>query len=469
MLKSLFDITVAVGDVEDHGVTDVEARRQRFRLGDHQPVEGTAAPVRDALRRLLPHDPAQFLRIVSGLGHELLVLDLVFRSLHDHVADRVESGSAGTPGDLVELPSTQHTHPAAVELDQGGDQHRADGDVDPDPEGVRPTDDLEQTGTGELFDQPSVPGQHAGMVDPDAVAHQPAQRASEAGTEAEPAERFGDLTLLFASADVQAHQRLGTLQGTGLRRMDDVDRRAVLVQQYLDRLVDRGGHVLELQRHRSLPTSHCGCRPSGAPRQILGDPGGVPEGGGHEQELCIREFDQRHLPGPAAIPIAVVVELIHADQPDISIRTFPQSLVGKDLGGRADHGSLRVDRGIPGEHADPFRAEKVAEVEELLGDQCLDGCGVEGAAPLGKGEEHRADCDQTFSGTGGGRQDHVGAGGQFQKCIFLCRVQRPAVFSRPGRELFEQLLRLTVGREQRTQVTHGCRRRLTVARSPRRG
>ena len=65
-------------------------------------------------------------------------------------------------------------------LRQRRHQHGPDRDVDPDAEGVRPADHLEQPGLGELLHQSPVLGQHAGVVHADAVPDQPGQRPAEA-------------------------------------------------------------------------------------------------------------------------------------------------------------------------------------------------------------------------------------------------------------------------------------------------
>ena len=64
--------------------------------------------------------------------------------LHDPILG-VETGSAGAPGNLVELPRRQQTSGGPVVLGQAGKEHGADRHVDPDSEGVSAADDLEQT------------------------------------------------------------------------------------------------------------------------------------------------------------------------------------------------------------------------------------------------------------------------------------------------------------------------------------
>ena len=62
-------------------------------------------------------------------------------SLDDDVSARVEAGAAGPPGDLVELAGRQMALLGAVELDQAGENHRADRHIDAHPESVGAADD----------------------------------------------------------------------------------------------------------------------------------------------------------------------------------------------------------------------------------------------------------------------------------------------------------------------------------------
>ncbi len=93
-------------------------------------------------------------------------------SLDHHGAGGVVTGPACAPGDLVELAGLQQARADAVVLRQGREDDGPDRHVDPDAKGVGAADDLEEAGLGQLFHQPPVLGQHAGVVDADAVPDQ---------------------------------------------------------------------------------------------------------------------------------------------------------------------------------------------------------------------------------------------------------------------------------------------------------
>ena len=123
--------------------------------------------------------------------------------------------------------------------------------------------------------------------------------------------RPGDRVLLLAAADLEAGQRLGLLDGGRAAGVDDVDRRVVGLEQLLDRLVQRRRDVAVQQRDRTFHRGDRRGRAARAPGQLGLETADVAEGGRHQQELRVRQLDQRDLPGPAAVDVAVVVELVH--------------------------------------------------------------------------------------------------------------------------------------------------------------
>jgi hypothetical protein len=178
----------------------------------------------------------------------------------------------------VELAGAEQAGAAAVELAQLGEEHGADRDVDPDPQGVRAADDLQVPLLRELLDQEAVLGQHPGVVHADAVAHVAGQVAPEARPEPEVADGVGDRVLLLTGAHVRAHERLGPLDGGGLGEVDDVHRRPAGGEQLLDRLVQRGAAVLEVEGHGPGGAADHHRRPAGPALEVADEPADVAEG-----------------------------------------------------------------------------------------------------------------------------------------------------------------------------------------------
>ncbi len=344
----------------------------------------------------------------------------------------------------MELPGAEVARPRSVILGQGGEHDRTDRHVDPDAEGVGATNDLQESFLGEQLHQPAVLREHAGVVDADAVPDQAGQGPAEPGGEPESADRLGDGVLLRTAAHVDAHQRLGAFQRRRLGEVDDVDRCLVGAQQLFQRLVQRSGHVAVEQRYRALRGPDDGGRPAGPASQILLEAADVTEGGRHEDELRVRELEQRHLPRPAAVGIGVEVELVHHDLPHLGGRCVPQGDVGQDLGGAADDGGGLVDAGVPGHHPHTPRAERGAQGEELLRHQRLDGRGVEAAPAVGHRGEVGAGGHEALAGPGRGGHDDVGSGHHLDERLELGGVQGQTLSLRPRGERVEDAVGIGV-------------------------
>ena len=155
--------------------------------------------------------------------------------------------------------------------------------------------------------------------------------------------------------------------------------------------------VVVVQRHRAVAGGDDGGRPAGTPGEVVAEPGDVAQGRRHEQELRPGQLEQRHLPGPAAVRVGVVVELVHHDEPEVGVRALAQRLVGDDLGGRGDDRRARVHRRVAGEHADVLRAEGRAQREELLRHERLDRRGPHAAPALRERGVQRAGRHQALA------------------------------------------------------------------------
>ena len=118
------------------------------------------------------------------------------------------------------------------------------------------------------------------------------------------------------------------------------------------------------------------------------------------------------------------MELVHDDVVHEGVRAVAEGDVGEDLGGAADDRGVVVDGGVAGDHTDVFRAEDVAEGEgeEFFVGERLDRNGVVGAAALAEGLELEGEGDERFPGAGGGVEDDVVAGEEFENGFLLVVV-----------------------------------------------
>ena len=122
--------------------------------------------------------------------------------LCDDVAAGVEAGASGTACQLLEFADAEFAHLPAVELRQPCQQYGADGNVDADAERIGAGDDQQQPLECELFDQPAVFGQHACVVDADAVQEELAQALPESLREGEALDGCRDRSFLLLRCEI---------------------------------------------------------------------------------------------------------------------------------------------------------------------------------------------------------------------------------------------------------------------------
>ena len=237
----------------------------------------------------------------------------------------------------------------------------------------------------------------------------------------------GDRLALLARTELGRQQRLGALERARLREVDDVDRRLVDPDQLLEQLVQRLERPREVQWHRARGVVHQRGLAPRAARQVLAQRRDVAERGRHQQELRLREAEDRHLPGPAALGLRVEVELVHHDLADVGVRALAQRDVGQHLGGAADDRRAAVDRGVAGQHPHVLGAEDRAQREELLRHQRLDRRGVERHPAVGERREVGGDRDHRLPGAGRRGEDDVVAAEQLDRGLLLVGVEAQAL------------------------------------------
>ena len=176
--------------------------------------------------------------------------------------------------------------------------------------------------------------------------------------------------------------------------MDDVNRRSTLSHKALQRRGQRQLRIRVLKRHGPVFGGDGDGRTPIEPSQFLLEKTRVAEGGGHQQKPRLRQRQQRHLPGHAALAVGVVMELVHDDLLDVGLRPFAQGDVSQDLGGAAKDGRVAIDRGVAGAQAHVVRAELAAKGKPLFVDQRLDRAGIDGAFALGQRPEVQGGRDQ---------------------------------------------------------------------------
>ena len=211
------------------------------------------------------------------------------------------------------------------------------------------------------------------MVHADAAAKQALEDLAEGRREARAFGGFLNSLALLLAGDAKIGEGLRRRKGSILAKVHDIERSLSAAHGELDGALERGRHVVVAQRHGAWGIDYQVAGSAGVFLERGGDRGDIAERGAHEHELRVRQGEQRHLPGPTAIRVGKVVELVHGDAANIGIFALAQCVVGKDLCRAADDGRLGVDMRIAGDHADVIAAEHLHKVEKLLADQSLDG------------------------------------------------------------------------------------------------
>jgi hypothetical protein len=109
----------------------------------------------------------------------------------------------------------------------------------------------------EPLDEQPVLGQEPRVVDADAVAEEALHVAAVGGVEAHAGDRRGDRGARVARSEVRARGALRELAALALGEVHDVDGCEILLDQILERLVQRRLAVLEVERHGRV--SECTC------------------------------------------------------------------------------------------------------------------------------------------------------------------------------------------------------------------
>jgi len=420
-LQGAAAVARAAEHVEQHPVRNLEPGGQALGLRGPEPGERLLVPVDEVLFRRLALD--DLLAVPGGLFRQLEVLDDVLRRLGHHPAPVIKTLAPGAPADLVKVARAEDAGLLAVIFAEPRKQHGADGHVNAHAERVGAANDFEQPPLRQLLHQHPVLGQQPGMVQPDAVLEPLPNLGAVGAAELEPLQRRADGVLLLARADVDARKVLRALGRFQLGEVNHIHRRLALRHQALQRRRQRQLGIGVFQRHRPIRGRH---GDGGAPvqaRELRLEERRVAQRGGHEEKPRLRQRQQRHLPRHAALPVGVIVKLVHDDLLHVGRGPFAQGEVGQNLRRAAQDRRVAIDRGIARAQADIVRPELAAQPQPFLVHQRLDGTGINGAfAPRDGLEMHRRR-HQRFARPGGRVENHVLLLEQLQDGRLLRRVK----------------------------------------------
>ena len=302
------------------------------------------------------------------------------------------------------------------------------------------------------------------MVDADPVLQPGANAGTVGRREAHALDGCGQRVLLGAGRDLQAREALGARAGVLLGEVDHVDRDPVRLDEPFHRPRERLLGIGVLQRDRPLARGDGRRRPAGTPRELLLEERHVAERRRHQQEARLRQGQQRRLPGHAAVPVGVPVELVHHHVVHRRLLPLTERHVGQDLGRAAQQRGVAVDGGVAGGEPHVLGSELAAQGHPLLVDERLDGAGVDRAPPAGERREVQRERGQRLARAGRCAQDDVLVLEQGQNRLLLGGIEGKAQAVDVVEKAVQQIVagRLA-GRQQVEQGRgHGVDCRLTA-------
>ena len=234
----------------------------------------------------------------------------------------------------------------------------------------------------------------------DAASKQALENLAKGCGEARSLCRFFDGFALLLAGDAKIGERLCRRKGGILAKVHDIERGLATAHGELDRALEGGRHIVVAQRNRTRGIDNQVASSAGVFLERGGDGGDIAERGAHEHKLCVGQGEQRYLPGPTAVGVGKVVELVHGHAAHVGALALAQRIVGKDFGRAADDGRLGIDMRIAGDHADVIAAEYLYQVEELFADQGFDGGRVIAALALSHAHKEHAQRDERFTRSG---------------------------------------------------------------------
>ena len=348
--------------------------------------------------------------------------------LAPHETLGIETPPPRPTGDLLKLSYGQQPSLDPVKLAQLGEEHGADRDVHPHAQRVRPAYALQQTFPRETFHEEPVLWKETGVVDADAEGDVPPELVTNRGVKLEPAELGVERLLLVRRQREGAAQVLRAFVRLSLREVDDVHGCPVGIDEFLDALDQGRLSVLKLERHRPFPAAHDPDVPSRrVPLEVPLELSGVAEGGGHEEELGVRDLHHGNLPRPPSIGVGVKVKLVGDYEAAVQVPSPAERRVGEYLRGAAYDGRGGVDGRVAGEQTHVLGAKVLHELKELLGDQRLEGRGVpRGVTPRRRRRDRRGGHHRLATPCRRG-QEHVVTLDELQDGLLLRLVQLHAL------------------------------------------
>lgn len=240
----------ATENVQKHSVTHLETRCERFWGRCNEALE-SAFVKRDVavFGRFLF---LEFFACLLGFGFQFQVLDDMLGSLRYHVADVVETFTAGAACNLVEVAGGQDCRLVAAVLAELREKHRSNGNIHADAQCVRAANDFKQALLRKFFAENAVLGQKSCVVQANALLEPALDFGAVGAAEADFLDGVVNRLFFFFSAKVQTHEILGVGRRGRLRKMHHVNGRLAARHKLLHRIRNLGFGIAEIERNWAL-------------------------------------------------------------------------------------------------------------------------------------------------------------------------------------------------------------------------
>ena len=210
----------------------------------------------------------------------------------------------------MELARTQAAHFIAVEFRELRENHSMNGYINAHAQRVGATNHRQKALLGELFDKQAIARQHARMMHAHTEAKQALERFAERGGKRRALHGLLDRLALRLGGNAVARKRARRGKRSVLGEMHQIHGALASTQSELDRGLDWRFHIFIGKRHGARGVHHAAHRVARLALQRRGNFVNIAKRGAHQQKLCFRKREQRHLPCPTTVEIAEIMELV---------------------------------------------------------------------------------------------------------------------------------------------------------------
>ena len=174
----------------------------------------------------------------------------------DHPSPIVMTFPSSPTTDLLKITHRQQSHLLPIIFTESCKKNGTNGNIDPNPKGVRPANQSQITLLGHSLDKNSISGKHAGVMDADSMAKVFLQLLAVRARKTFLSDALGNTRLERLVCHLKAREALGVFRSLKLSEVHDVNRRTVLLKTLLNHLFQWVFSIGILQWNRPVRPMH---------------------------------------------------------------------------------------------------------------------------------------------------------------------------------------------------------------------